>query len=227
MEKENPQRTEGIILKVIDFRDYDQIMTVFTPDRGIIKLLMKKKKLDSNSSVKLSPLTRAEFVFTPNQGEIWKCKETAILNYYLKLREQYAWLETSGRFIKSIFLTQIEHKPAPLIYKLLLVYLEKIPHMPNMESLEISFMLKILKHEGFINTDLHCSTCRIPLTKLSITRGDHYCSIHAPKGSIPFNEEETLSFMQLAACQTFSELKAIPISEHLNSKTQHLFHERF
>lgn len=226
METQNSLRTEGIILKVIDFRDYDQILTLFTYDLGVIKLLIKKKTQgDALSPSKLSPFTRAEFVFWPNQGEIWRCKEMTILNYNFKLREKFEWLETAGRLINNTIISQMDHKPAPLIYQLLVSYVEKIPLIKNLRSLETSYMLKILKHEGLININLHCCICQKPLKGLSIARNDHYCSIHAPIHSIFFNEEETLTYMQLTACQSFSELEKIQTSEEFRLKIAHLFEE--
>jgi DNA repair protein RecO (recombination protein O) len=35
------QRTEGIVLHTLSYRDYDQILTVFTREAGVIKLVMR------------------------------------------------------------------------------------------------------------------------------------------------------------------------------------------
>lgn len=217
-------RTEGVILKVIDFRDYDQIMTVFTPDRGIIKLIFKKRKPAQGTPFhKISPIARGEFIYTETKGDIWKCSEISLSNQYLKLRENYAWLETAGRLINWILSSQVEQKPAPRLYRLLVTYLEKIPLSTNLRSLEISFVIHLLKHEGLINLDLHCSLCQKPLRSLHMARGDHFCDIHAPLDALAFNEDETLAWMQIAACQTFSELQTISIPESLPPKVEILF----
>lgn len=216
-------RTEGIILKVIDFRDYDQIMTVFTQERGIVKWILKKgKPVQGKPQGKISPLTCAEFIYTETKGDIWKCREISALNHYLKLRENYGWLETAGRLIQRILESQAEQKPAPRLYKLLNAYLEKIPLTMSLPALEISFILYLLKHEGLINLDLHCSVCQKPLQSLHMVRGDHFCNIHAPLDAFVFDEEETLAWMQLAACQTFSELQTIAIPESLSLKAEQL-----
>ncbi len=217
-------KTEGIILKVIDFGEYDQIMTVFTRERGIIKLIFKKKKpSQENPMVKISPLVRAEFIYSETKGGIWKCREISTFNHYLKLRENYAWLESAARLINCILISQEEQKPAPKLYQLLTLYLEKIPLTSNLHSLEISFMALILKHEGLINVDLHCSLCQKPLHSLHISRGDHFCSIHAPLDAFVLDDAETLAWLQIIASQTFTELQSVTIPSSLPPKIENLF----
>ncbi len=217
-------RTDGIILRVIDFRDYDQIMTVFTQERGIVKWIFKKsQKTNKSIPEKLSPIVRAEFIYTESKGDIWKCREISISNQFLKLRESYARLETAARLINWILLSQVEHKTVPRLYQLLITYLEKISLSNNLPSLEISFLIHLLKHEGLFNVNLHCSICQKPLRSLQMCHGDHFCTIHAPIDSIIFNEEETLAWMQVAACKTFSELQAIAIPAKLPELSEKLF----
>lgn len=216
--------TEGVILKVIDFRDYDQIMTVFTPERGIVKWIFKKgKPAQGKPHNKISALARGEFVYSESKGEIWKCREISIFNHYLKLRENYAWLQAAGNLIQWILISQVEQKPAPKLYRLLISYLEKIPLTTNLPSLQMSFIIHLLKHEGLINFDLHCSLCQKPLRSLNIAHGNHFCNIHAPVDSLIFNEDETLAWMQTAACKTFSELQAVSMPDNFLQKAETLF----
>ncbi len=217
-------KIEGIILKVIDFRDYDQIMTVLTPEKGIVKWIFKKRpSARGGSLVKISPLTKAEFVYTETKGDIWKCREISILNHHFKLRENYAWLETAGRLINWILASQTEQKSSEHLYCLLSAFLEKIPIMTDLRSLEINYIIHLLRHEGLINIDLHCTVCQKPLRNLYMSQGDHFCELHAPLGALSFDEEETLAWMQIAACLTFSELKSIFIPKNLLQKVEVLF----
>jgi DNA repair protein RecO (recombination protein O) len=216
--------TQGLIFKVIDFREYDQIMTVFTPDKGIVKWIFKIRKPSKTSPrVKISPLMQGEFTYSETKGEIWKCRELIIYNYYLKLRGDYSLLESAGRMINTVIDSQPLHKPAPKLYKQLITYLEKIPFTTNLPALELSFILKILKNEGVANTHLQCSVCQNLLQSLYIWQGEHFCAMHAPAGALLFNEDETLAWMQLAACSSFSQLNTIYIPEHLPHKAHQLF----
>jgi DNA repair protein RecO (recombination protein O) len=224
MDPQKPELTEGIILKVIDFRDYDQIMTVFTPEMGIVKWIIKKRKPATGKTLqKLSPITRAEFIYTYTKSDLWKCKEVIILDTYVKLREKYAWIETAGKLIHAVLISQTNHKPAPRLYQLLNYTLEKIPLVANPKLLEISFMLKILKNEGLMNTELTCSHCSKELQALHIAENEYFCGAHAPLGALELDYNEILAYLQLAACQTLSELQAIEMPESLPKKVEILF----
>lgn len=214
-------QTTGLILKVIDFGDYDQIMTVLTPDRGLVKWIYKKKNPRSNqTNPKISPLTHAEFTYTETKGEIWKCRELCITHYNLKLRENYSWLEMAAQFIQWVLEILPSHKPAHKLYIQLMTYLEKIPLISNLKALELSFLMQILRNEGLLNLDLQCSFCYHSIECLSIFHGEHFCAQHAPKDSLHFNTSETLAWLQIAASQTFSQLQSIDVPPTLPVKAQ-------
>lgn len=215
--------TEGIVLKVVDFGEYDQILTVFTPERGVVKWIVKKYQAKGRLLNKISPLSRAEFFYIETKGEIWKCREMTLLNPYLKLRENYAWLETAGRFLNWIVTSQMEQKPAPKLYSQFMIYLEKIPLLSNLPALELSFLIQILKHEGVINLDFCCSLCQKPLQKLHLMQGSYFCTSHAPFGSFTLNEEESEALLNISKSQKFSELQTISIPKTIVEKAFSLF----
>ena len=43
--------TEGIILGSYPFRDYDQILTLFTQERGIVKCIFQREPQKTNKSI--------------------------------------------------------------------------------------------------------------------------------------------------------------------------------
>lgn len=214
--------TEAIVLKVIDFREFDQIITAFSLERGIVKWIYKKRSSKKKPLTKISPLMKGEFIYLETKGEIWKCREFSLLNYSCKLRDNYDWLLTAGKLIHWILASQALQKPASRLYRLLSVYLEKIPFIPFMKTVELSFLIKLLQHEGLLNPHLHCLICQKPLQSLHIMQGEHYCRSHAPPEALIFQEDETLAWLQIAACQTFSELQKIPIPETLPAKAEAL-----
>lgn len=219
-----PQSSEGIIMKVVDFREYDQILTILTPHQGLIKLFMKKfKPSASKPIIKLSPITKVEFQYTEGKNGMGKCLEIHPLDSYLKLREKLSFLETAGKLINAILSSQIDYRPIPLIYNLLSFYLEKIPTIPHLKAFEASFLIKIIKHDGLLNAELSCSLCQKELLTVCIHQHEHFCETHAPLDSLKLNADEFLAYLQLAACQSLSELNLLEIPELLPSKIELLF----
>lgn len=188
--------SEGIILHTVPYRNYDQIMTVFTEDRGVIKLFCKK---GASQSRRYTPLTKVEFAYRERVSELWSCEELSLLDSYLSLRNRFAHLEAGCRLIQAVYKSQGIGKEAPLLYRLLLYYLDKIPEPEDPFVLVASFKLKLLVHEGLFNLD-------------------------APGESLSeFTEQEIEHMHILAYGQSYAELCRRALSEECKSKIDTFF----
>src|SRR5262249_2066634 len=109
-------RIEGVIVKALPFNDYDQILTVFTEQEGMIKLIVKgaySRKRGHGAAT--SPLIKAEFIYSKGRGELDNCSEISPLNAHLKLRSSWNVLQAAGSMVQAVLHTQQLHKPAPLL----------------------------------------------------------------------------------------------------------------
>jgi DNA repair protein RecO (recombination protein O) len=217
-------RVEGIILQAFNFQDYDKILTIFSLEEGLIKLIFKGANNPKRSKGTItSPLTRAEFIFVKSKGEIHKCREISIINQYPRLRESLDNLHAACEMIQTVQSSQISQTPAPDLYNLLLAYLEKIPIIANPEILTTSFRLKVLRYEGLLGFDPNCSTCSSPLHTQYSCGGESFCKKHAPSDSIVFFEEEAQLAMYLATCRSYSQLASTTLNSGITSKVKSLF----
>lgn len=220
------QRLEGIILKTIPFRDYDEILVVFTQEEGVVKALLKGARSRKRGLQGLcSPLNHIEMIYCPGKGEIGSCREISCLNPYSTLRQRLEDLLAGCDCLKALLQSQWTHKPAPKLYELLLKYLAFIPHVSNPQVLALSFRLKLLKYEGLLSFPLICSTCQQPLESHAFEWfNEMYCASHQPMGSKPFREEELLLMRDLTEAQRLSSLSLLHLPHVFNEKVEHLFH---
>lgn len=142
--------TEGVILQVIPFRNEDQILTLFTPDRGVLKLFCKKH---SRQGQRYMPLTRAEVSYREKRSEIFACEDISIVDSYLTLRQTLTMLQAACDLLKVINTSQLLGKEAPQLYKLLLFFLDKLPLSKDPNLIVAAFKLKVLKSEGLFNIE--------------------------------------------------------------------------
>ena len=204
-------KTEGITLKNTDFQDHDRIVTVFTELHGLIKLFARGGNNPKNSYNALTtPLICGEFIYTETRGELFRLHEGKVLFSNIHLRRTSSNLRTACQLIQMILQTQFPCRPSPMLYKLLSSCLNNIPEVVNSDTLTLSFLLKLQRHEGLFNTEPHCHICHQPMDTLSFYNGETYCSHHAPYPSLLFNENETLLFLQLAFARTFQQLNNLP-----------------
>jgi DNA repair protein RecO (recombination protein O) len=222
-------RTEGIVLQTLNFQDYDRILTVFSQNEGIIKLIVKgANRVKQRGGVITAPLTHLEILYAKSKGELLKCHSLTLLNANLDLRKNLACLEAACEMTQAVLQSQFPNAPAPALYALLQAYLDKIPGMQDPNLLVASFYLKLLRHDGMLKiTPLGsvCSACGLPLTDQSLSGGESYCLKHAPLNSLFFSEEEISYIILLGYCQTYQQLADITLSTEFLAKLNKFFTE--
>ncbi len=144
------ERSEGIIIATHPFRDYDRLVTLFTPERGIIRLL---KKGSQNKTLALSPLVHIECTYFIGKSDLFVCRETTILHHFLSLRASLKTLEAACEMLRAIRLTQAPEKEASPLFAKLLDALHRLPKAPNPEQETAHFYLNVLKHEGLLEDE--------------------------------------------------------------------------
>lgn len=211
-------RIEGVVLHTINFRDYDQILSVFSPELGIEKFFVKGSFRSSRRGSTPSLLTQCEFVYRQGRGSLLICDEISVLNHYLELRKDFATLQGACNLIRLIQDSQLPGKPAPNLYKLLLKYLEGLRSLLNPKLLLTSFHLKLMRHEGILHLSSFCQTCQQPLSSLYFSEGECFCATHSPKDALHFSTEETGVLYNLTYCRSLKELASLSFPSDLEKK---------
>lgn len=219
-------RCEGVILQALNFQDYDRIVTVFSLEEGLIKLIIKGANRSSQrSSNYTNPFTRAEFVYSKGKSEIYKNVELSLINQHLHLRQSLQTLEAASDIAQAVLKSQLLHTPAPDLYKLLVWCLEKMPLMIDPYLLAACFRLKLLRHDGLLNISATCASCAEPLEIYYLAAGETFCSAHVPSQGVRLNSEELVQVFHLAHFGSLSEISAQKIPPPLREKVACLFQD--
>lgn len=142
-------RTDAIILRRIDFGEADRLLTVFTPDRGKLRLLAKGvRKTTSRKAghVELFMLTNMLVA----RGRTWDIiSQAEIVEAYRVLREDldktsqaYYLAELVDRFTE-------EHDPNSPLFELLALTLAHLEHAKDAFLVMRYFELHLLSLTGF------------------------------------------------------------------------------
>lgn len=221
------ERTEGIILKTIKFRDTDQIITIFTEHHGLLSMVVRGAYGKQYSQgAWTAPLSRNEFVYTPprpGKSDLAVCRDIAVLEQHLLIRQDFGCLEAAVQILEATISTQFPCKPSPEIYRLLNIYLKNIARSIDPYALAASYSLKLLHHEGMISWSTTCATCNSFLHDRFIYGGEPFCVAHAPAHALYFSEEEAEMLIRLAGTRSLRELLNNPLPTPLYSKIKELF----
>lgn len=212
--------TEGIILRMTPYGDFKQILTLFTPENGVIKVIEK----GGRKAKRFEPLTKVELVYSEGRGEISHCNEMHVIDAYSHLRSDLLYLEVACDMIQAVLSSQYAEKTAFDLYTLFCIYLKNIARMPYPWVLAASFRLKLLKHDGLIAFPFSCSACEKILDAGAYMQGElGWCGEHKSAYSLFFEEKELKHLYLLANCESLAEVSVENISSYFMEKITFFF----
>lgn len=217
-------RTEGIIVNALTYQDYDRIISVFTPEEGLIKFFFKGAiSTKKGGPATTSPLTVVELIYTKGKSELLPCREISILNPHLALRQNLPTLQAACELLHIINVTQLPGKPSPDLYHLLLTFLNKLPTAHDPATLSASFRLKTLRHEGLWRDYTKCDLCHHELEDCFIMHNEVFCHRHSPPHALQLSPSERDILQLLGFSRDLPLLTSLPMTESLSSKIRQLF----
>ncbi len=147
------EKTEGIVLRSLDYKERERIVTLFTKEAGLISLIIKGLSKKNFHLLSLStPFCCAEFIYTKGRSDLYRFQDGSLLEGYPLLRTKWNHLKTAASLTQNILHSQLPGKSAPLLYALFNTCLKQIAHFEDPAPLVASFTLKLLAHEGLIAT---------------------------------------------------------------------------
>lgn len=217
-------RIEGLIISTAPFQDYNRIMTVLTPNEGLLKFILKGSAHTKNGGATSStPFMVVELIYTKARSELLKCHEISMLEHNLALRNHLATLAAACDMLQVVKATQMPGKSCPGLYQLLLAYLRKMPAAHDPATLSASFRLKTLRHEGLWRNFSRCSHCECEVVDHYIFAGNTYCKLHTPPYALEISFSEKEIFELLAFSRDLSLMASLPMTQDLTKKIKHLF----
>lgn len=217
------EKKEGIVVKSFNYQENKRIITIFT-ESGLLSLVATVYQKNPSSLLLTTPLCIGEFLYKKTSSQLYSLKEGSVLNSYRSYNTSYSHLETAFSLMNTLLSSQLPDKPAPLLYKLLKLYLERLPSFPNPKVLSSSFMLKTLRHEGLIPLEGLCSYCDSAPTQAFFQK-EPYCKNCMPTHSLYFEEQEWEHFQILLFSKDLKILETLVCEEPFHQKIHTLFKE--
>ena len=221
--------TEGIIIKQQPFQEKDIIYTIFTELFGVLKVFKKNysSSRSKNGTTPPSPLMLVELVFSKKTSGLHRCQELSILHANLKLRASLPILEGCCHLLEAIHTSQPLEKQANNLFHLLLAYLKDLPNHANISAIVSSFYLKILRYDGFLSLNSHCSICQAPLKRWFLADGEFFCSAHSPSYAISFSKEDIIKIHTLTYSKKMEEIEQTNVENNLKEQIFEWFQKNY
>ena len=128
----NRHNEEGIILRPVDFREQDRILTFLTPEQGKISgIVHGARSLKSQNRAATEPLVLARFEYVERrQTAMVKIEHCEALDLFPAIRKDYSRFLYASYFVELLLLTEIPSTEAPLYFNWLASILETLQNEP-------------------------------------------------------------------------------------------------
>ena len=143
---------EGIITRSQNFKDRDRLVTVFTPENGVMRGIVKgvgRKKMAATT-----PGTCVEYVVKTGKTGLFSCHTATVKHAFLGIRKSKAHIDAAIGMLQLINETQHEQTPSDALYTLLTAYLTALEKTSHPLTLLESFTLKLHFHDGHLPENL-------------------------------------------------------------------------
>lgn len=219
------ERTQGIVLRSLDYKDSQRIITAFTPI-GLISIIVKGITRRGAPRLQLtSCFSEAEFVFKRGRSDLLSFLDGSMIDGHLSLRERLSSLQTAGHLAQVILSSQLDGKSSADLYQLFRFYLKQIPFFASPECLVSSFQLKLLAYEGLLALTPECNQCREKKAEF-LSKGESLCNAHPLEEGFQFSSDEWTLLLQLQQAKQFSALRTLLLPAHMHQKIDLFFKYR-
>ena len=217
--------TEAIVLKSLEFKEYDKILTLLSPDFGLFSLYVKMgKKKHMQAHALVTPFTRAEYQFTRGRTDLFRFHDGSTLDQHLCLRKSYKTITTAAKMVGAICSSQLPHTEDPALYQLFRVLLGHLTKSEDPAPLLALFYLKLLKHGGTWQEGDCCQRCDKRVEQEFYRfGGELFCQHCAPPPSTIFNSQEHRALGQLCHLTNLALLEGFASPGDLHQKITSLF----
>ncbi len=219
-------KTEGIVIKAINYGEGDKILTLYTRTHGKIAVMAKGvRKTKSRLNAVAQIFTYGEFVLymgkqmgTLNQGDInihfsdihLDIEKTAYAAYIVELVDKMTDSNESN----------------PFLFQQLLSALEQINAGKDFEIISRIFEMKIFREAGYRPTLYSCTLCGAEdnLTSFSIRHGGLICNRHQNEPTITL-QNGTIKLLRMFEAIDITRLGNVDVKSSTKSQLQFIMRE--
>ena len=155
------RRTECIVLQTRDFGESDRIVTLYSPDRGLLTAIAKGAKRSQKRFVnKLEECSHLDISYCPaKHNRLHFLEEAELKEAFLFLRTDWRRYSTAMLACESVLRFTREHDPDRRIFSLLHWVLHSLQHASSPLPGLVFFLLHLLDACGYRPELDCCATC--------------------------------------------------------------------
>lgn len=159
--KTNNIKTEGLIIRQTNYKEADRMLTVFTPEYGIIQAAARGvRKMKNGRTASAQLFCYSDFELYTGGGDIANVNGVTMKEAFFPISEDIEKLSLFTYLADTVITALDERNPDGGTLSLFLNSLYAAAYKGvNIYKIKTVFELRLLKNCGFIPDILHCSRC--------------------------------------------------------------------
>ena len=196
-------QTRGLVVREVDYGESDKLLTVLTPEDGILTFRaagVRKNKSSIKSACQL--LCWSSFTAFQRSGK-WSISEAEPIEMFMKLRQNIELLSLGMWFAQSAESVANADVPSPDVLRLLLLSLNALCKGRPQYLVKAAFEFRLTAMAGFSPNLEECCVCRSEFPDgLDIQNGALCCmNCGAGKQIVPIDRAVVEAFRYCLLCQ--------------------------
>lgn len=154
-----PIKVKGLVIRQVNYGDYDKMLTLLTAELGKISVSAKGvRSMKSKNRAASELLCFGEFILNPPKNEVYSLSSAECIESFYKLRDDYL------RLALGIYMADLAGHLSPEDMEMGLKVLLNCLYMlqdgeKDIHLLKIIYDLRILKESGFLPRTASCVSC--------------------------------------------------------------------
>ena len=174
--------TDGIVLKTMDFKENDSILTFLTPEAGkIAGVLHGGKSARSGNSAKKELFVTNHVEFSEKKGvELVRIRKCELMVSHAQIRQNYTKFLHASYLSELLLFCEIPVVESKDYFNLLKRTISQLSEFDNCAEIKLYFEIQLLKLLGFSPSLMSCIVCENFLWKKNLGE------LMSTKYSIPY-----------------------------------------
>jgi DNA repair protein RecO (recombination protein O) len=184
-------KAEAIVIKSINLREADKIITFFSKEHGKIQGVAKGiRKIKTKYSGKLELFNRVRVIFfQKNQQPLWRITQADVVEVLPRLQHDFNKIIGASYVAEMLNTLFAEHDAThPAVYPLVWETLRTLAACEHVRNILPAFEIKLLAHLGYAPVLDRCTRCGTPhLMPQTPTGREQDAPPPRPAGSVGFS----------------------------------------
>lgn len=157
--------TDALLLRAVDYRDADRILTLFTAERGKLSAIARGAKSSRKRFAgALEPYTLIRVELEPGKSELFTLKRAEIVRVFPALLGDLARMDVAGAALMLLREAHAAHVPDVQAFVATLQYLTLLEHEPDeTRAALLAFAMRVLALSGLAPRLATCGRSEEPV----------------------------------------------------------------